>query len=604
MEKHNQEYAIHKENELYHWGIKLGGKKEHHKYYERINLGSDSKPKYKYFYTKAEYDAYSRGKTGFTNKRSFVLAKNSITNIFANLFKPYKTSSQKDTNSEDKNDSNNSEKRKAFGPKTNARKKETQNESSEVVSKKVPFTKYSEKVKKLDKKKSEKIEKLDKKKSEKGKNFVEKSKDIVNRKIKSINTIVNDTIDNTKSKVTSKINKEKNRVLNMADYARNAISDAKNAIENTVNNKIGDAKTSINNKRKEFTKNGISFINSFIKKANDAAKNVNSSFNDFIEKNKDLSKVFKPISEKTSIQKSRDAVNPYFRSDKELFQKNCYSCSIAYDLRLKGVDVKAIPNIFKGLPLSEIASFYKTKNGLTSPKFDHLDFSDVYKTLDDTYKPYKNKEQDYEVAGKLKDSLISKILKKSNGKDSTGFISVDWYPSSAHIFNYEVHNGVVTFIDTQPDEKRIGNPDHEIDITEYLVKTTAMDKTNKEKTGLSGVYLLRTDNLEVDTERISFVTCPTDIADHGNYTADKNEQIAWVYLNMYNYYTKALEENKISKNELLHPAGKNKMSMTYSELEDICEEIIDTLDAYGAQSEIDDYMDWVDDLEYAKKLRH
>lgn len=57
------------DKELYHF-LKLGEKSKDHKYIERVNVGSKSKPKYLYFYSQSAYQKYLRRKQQSENRQT------------------------------------------------------------------------------------------------------------------------------------------------------------------------------------------------------------------------------------------------------------------------------------------------------------------------------------------------------------------------------------------------------------------------------------------------------------------------------------------------------------------------------------------------------
>lgn len=161
---------------------------------------------------------------------------------------------------------------------------------------------------------------------------------------------------------------------------------------------------------------------------------------------------------------------------------NCGSCSLAFELLMRGYNVKSRSDI-DGMDYSMYAkdSFYDF--GKESSKYNWY------------FDPKKKENKDYNGTGFLnlkstseeeKLQIVKADLERTiierGGKDQRGFMAIGWtqsdpdesgkrYPAGGgHIFNYVVENGTVKFYDSQKGEKnnQIGG---EIDITEYLDNT-------------------------------------------------------------------------------------------------------------------------------------
>ena len=544
--------------ELYHWGIRLGSQYKDHKYIQRINLGSQSKPKYRYFYSQKEYDEYIKGQSSNGNTRSTskkVFSKNDFSKLF-NTSKIQEIKSK--TTSAAK-----------FVGKIFAGAKKTINDNKDVLSK----------IKLSDIKKSY---------EEKGKSFI--------NKIAKAEKKVKKNIEDKKSKY----NAVKNRVAGfLSDIKKKAGKEIDKRIKSQIKTKsnmyslIGKS-----NSNKLDNTSRLKFIGDTVK--GKIKEKLSDFYRKIIEANENLRKLYKPITEKLSDKENRDAVNEHY-SDSDAYHSNCYSCSITYDLRKKGLDVKAIPDIYGGMYDEEIESFYK------DGKFSPADFDEVYDLVDDDYIPFENDEKDLEHAKKLVESLEKQLLDASDGEDSSGFITISWYPYGGHIFNYEIKDGKITFVDTQPDESFSENPDHIADMVEYMSRSKAMTYNKMERPeSISPINFMRTDNLEVNESKLAYVSVPSQIANTNSVDLDMLEEISWVYLNMYNNYSKELEKGIITRDQQLYPIGGFTTSITYNELEDFLPDLFDTCEEVIREHRdegynMDNYLLWVNDLEYVKK---
>lgn len=186
------------------------------------------------------------------------------------------------------------------------------------------------------------------------------------------------------------------------------------------------------------------------------------NYNDIANKYPEITNILSKKTEYTTTIKDRRVINPFYESDAP-FKSNCYSCSMAYDLRHRGFDVTAISDQYGGMTLEDIASCYDDS------EFNSFDFSEASEVK------------------KASEVMKNVLLEESNGEDSYGFITIDWRPFGGHIFNYEIKDGEVTYVDTQPSPGTYSD-DQSINIEEYLSRS----KFNMEP---DAVEYMRTDNL-------------------------------------------------------------------------------------------------------------
>ena len=575
-----------KSKELYHWGLKLGAEKENHKYYQRINLGSRSKPKYRYFYTKKEYDTYMKASQVANKFKSLGYFLNSTAKNFGG---------RTDYKQLGRNFLSGINKKEPAKKETNKPASDFYKKAESFISKNKNLSVNLTAVKKTAEKKSKKIQ-----------NRVASSISKVNNLKDRVTTFVTNTKASIKRGL-AETNERHDKFVN----ARNIFGDlSKNNNKKSEGLIVGPdkalrfiayhatkiARHALRDIRKtDVYKNISNFISNLSKKSVDTIDQLINKPDQKIDKPEEKTKepLFRRIKEKLSPKQNRDTINPNYEED-AYYQTNCYSCSISYDLRLKGLDVKAIPDIYGGMTNEEIESFYK------GGEFIATDFSDIYNSLDQNYEPFVDEKKDRQLSKQLADELKKQLLAESNGEDSSGFTVIRWYPYGGHIFNYEIVNGEVHFIDTQPTEKYSGNSNHEADIEEYISRSQALNKNYaKEMADIDSgaIYTMRTDNLEIDKSRMSYVTCPAQIANSGKVENDLMEQAAWVYMNMYNDYTEKIKTGELKRDEPIYPIGGWSTYVTYDDLERIIPDIVDVLEDQHIET------DWIDDLEYAKKFR-
>ncbi|MFI7168514.1 toxin glutamine deamidase domain-containing protein [Rhodococcoides fascians] len=129
---------------------------------------------------------------------------------------------------------------------------------------------------------------------------------------------------------------------------------------------------------------------------------------------------------RTSIDRDVQAANPNFLSGPE-YRVNCQRVAQTYELRARGYDVTANPNIVG------------VDKGLT----DEM----IFRGWTDTGKSASS-GQNY-LTAKSPANLAS--IAEAWGPGTRGWITVEWKAGSAHIFNFEVaKNGKVRFYDAQP----------------------------------------------------------------------------------------------------------------------------------------------------------
>lgn len=154
-----------------------------------------------------------------------------------------------------------------------------------------------------------------------------------------------------------------------------------------------------------------------------------------------------------SVEDDCAAINEDYPSDG--YTANCPSCSLAYDMRRRGYDVKAT-SIANGIRDAEILKFWKNAE----------------------YKSVKGSSGDYQ---KDSNRLTSEL--KACGEGARGTVTVRWNSGGAHILNWENIGGQTYFIDAQsntilPDWKFTRQKAQNVDFG-------------------YGVMYLRTDNLEL-----------------------------------------------------------------------------------------------------------
>ena len=113
----------------------------------------------------------------------------------------------------------------------------------------------------------------------------------------------------------------------------------------------------------------------------------------------------------STIQEDCASINEDYPDDD--YTRNCWSCTLAYEMRRRGYDVKSVP-AQAGMYSDEILSMYK------GAKFQHV---------------------------KSSDDMFSKMDSYANG--ARGIVRVTWKTGGGHVMNWEKRKGQVYIIDCQ-----------------------------------------------------------------------------------------------------------------------------------------------------------
>lgn len=141
-------------------------------------------------------------------------------------------------------------------------------------------------------------------------------------------------------------------------------------------------------------------------------------------KSTDLPKKMKPMSR---LQDAK-ATNPNFKSiGGPAYAQNCANCTVAYELRRRGYDVKANP--VKSLQSAQYL-------------LDMFDKPDIYDV-----DPVKSIKDPYDRAKRSYEKIEKRILKQGEG--ARGSLLISWDEWSGHAVSYEVSKGKLVLIDGQ-----------------------------------------------------------------------------------------------------------------------------------------------------------
>ena len=244
--------------------------------------------------------------------------------------------------------------------------------------------------------------------------------------------------------------------------------------------------------------------------------------------NAKFSKLLADLPQKThtaTIWEDMSAVNVAYSSrevtpknENTLHRENCGFCTIAYDLRRRGYDVKAIPNDDGISPLT-ITSLYKQKDG-TERDTSYLNTTEI-KTSDE----YTH-------------DLFSELAKTGNG--ASGAVSVTWNGGGGHSLAYQVVKGKAYILDCQTNT--IYDEDDFSNLLGHDVNWRAYKETS---TGNNvGPFYVRLDDMDINDEmNASGVrTGKDDAIEFANFSTNPE-------INSYREIIRAIDANGSTRSE-------------------------------------------------------
>lgn len=173
-----------------------------------------------------------------------------------------------------------------------------------------------------------------------------------------------------------------------------------------------------------------------------------------------------------SIKKDVETINGGKRGHEYGFNRkeNCAFCTMSYELRRRGYDVRAQESI-QGVTAA--LSHEEGAYGKVIPN---------YSKVSSSARTYAQKSFDGMSKSEY-DKMVNDIVSDGN---SRGFISCNWKDGmGGHIFNYEVNNGKLYFIDSQAGE----------------IKDADIDFFRKTLKNAFNIETLRSDNIKINEEK-------------------------------------------------------------------------------------------------------
>lgn len=162
---------------------------------------------------------------------------------------------------------------------------------------------------------------------------------------------------------------------------------------------------------------------------------------------------------------------------------NCSSCSVAFELRMRGYDVTSRPDI-NGKTTDEICEMFEGLGGARGTSNNW--YLDTRRPENQNY--YRSgglfglKSTSEDERLQIAQNDLERTIKERGGDNQRGFITIGWTQmdsdengnrarsGGSHIFNYVVENGEVKYYDSQKGDGN-GQMGGEIDIKTYLDNT-------------------------------------------------------------------------------------------------------------------------------------
>lgn len=415
-------------NEIYHWGIEKGGKAKTHKWIARVVLGTKmGKNLYRYFYNQDEYNRYLKNQNEEKTKRG--------TDIFSKL-----TTVLENTVNKVAGDKDAASAGKYLVDKLIA------NVVHPSYTTSWSFSDVSETTRHI-------YDVADRKYRDK----------VISRIEDGVEQIIDDKpVKNYKPEVKNVL---EGKELKPED-ARTKLGEVKNS-DGSISNPTGERKYKY---VARITMPDGSF-RYFYDQASLEAYNKKNGMGSIPYDLKD-----KPM----TSEEDREEINEQYY-DSVLRQKNCYACTMAYELRRRGFDVEATDAYIKtykdssgedhsrigGETIDEIAQKYKT-GGSHGHTLKQTDFE--YTSVDDT------PEQLYE---KFEKNCLAQ------GEGTRGIIVYNWATGGGHVNNWEVIDGKVVIIDSQINESYSNKNEIISHMFEYTTSNFTNETKNKAKRQMS-----------------------------------------------------------------------------------------------------------------------
>lgn len=460
-----------KNDELYHWSLKDFKPK----YIAKVPIGGD---KYRYFYTQASYQAYlNKSKTTPTTNavKKFNATSKITVQTSDQMAEEYKKKSEPWFDHET-----------TIGSTTIVKKGKISKAIDKLAAKVEKAKNAVTSI--LNKSGNTKVKDLSTKSSSSKNSVVEKGKQAVSKTLRNVAKLDVKTMTDT-----SLVGKAKKAV-------KLALNKTADKLENGSKNTNYDRNVKEESKRKnEEAKELSDYRAKNTKSANEQAKYSRDRAVEKKVENVRTKRLQRELSKdnplpslkikETGTTKDQDstAINPNYKNGRA-YQTNCAQCAVAYDLRRRGYDVEALPQVQDNTSII-IESWYengdfttvgdireknsigpkpgdkKTLRTATGEIVENSKNKRKSNTSDEIDKMIRETDERIEQAKEalMSDSYtfdeVDQIVDyfetdlKAQGEGARGIIALSWRQGGGHAVAYEIEDGEVVIRETQTDEK-------------------------------------------------------------------------------------------------------------------------------------------------------
>lgn len=220
---------------------------------------------------------------------------------------------------------------------------------------------------------------------------------------------------------------------------------------------------------------------------------------------------------------------------------NCGSCTMAFELQMRGYDVQSSKDI-DGVTKDEVFAAF----GMGEYDSSYNWYVDTTKERNKKYYTkgflgLKSTTEDEKL--EMAKTDLEETIKERGGDNQRGFMSINWTKSDkdengirnraggGHIFNYVVTNGEVKFYDAQKGENN-NQTGGEIDITTYLDNTNVVDHLKASDGGWATYCtVMRVDNRDLSESCKDYISYKSEeihtapkVIETDIYLPDKEEK--------------------------------------------------------------------------------
>lgn len=343
------------------------------------------------------------------------------------------------------------------------------------------------------------------------------------------------SVSNTLSKI---FNKNKDVKVNEITVTPEKITKVESTVKAVSKTKVSE----INTKYKKVTMKAYKYI-AKVPTANGRFRYfyTQEEYANYQNRQKVLDKDYDFMSNVPAVSSKRSPQQAAEYVDVGTDNGNCGSCTMAFELQMRGYDVQSSKDI-DGVTNAEMLEAFGIK-----------DYSSSYNWYVDTNKERNKKYYSKGFLGlksttedeklEIAKTDLEETIKERGGNNQRGFMSINWTRTDkdengirnrsggGHIFNYVVTNGEVKFYDAQKGEKN-NQTGGEIDIRTYLDNTDVVDHSEASDGGWATYCaVMRVDNRDLSESCKDYISYKSEeihtapkVIETDIYLPDKEEK--------------------------------------------------------------------------------